>query len=126
MHLSSVRNVNADTNSVTFAFLAPTCQQQRCSPNGIRTLAHAPTPHAQLKNDDWGHSDNEDEDDVDDSKLSKTQYKKLHRLSVAELKQLVERPDVIEVHDVTAADPKLLVLLKVSRNSSTNCSIFSF
>ena len=63
---------------------------------------------------------------MDDSKLSKTQYKKLHRLSVAELKQLVERPDVIEVHDVTAADPKLLVLLKVSRNSSTNCSIFSF
>ncbi len=40
--------------------------------------------------------------------------KKLNRLSVAELKQLVNRPDVVEMHDVTARDPKLLVNLKVS------------
>ena len=28
------------------------------------------------------------------------------RLSVAELKQLVARPDVVEMHDVTARDPR--------------------
>lgn len=69
----------------------------------------------QLKSAEWGDSDNED--DVDESKLSKTALKKLNRLTVAELKQLVDRPDVIEVHDVTAADPKLLVLLKATRNT---------
>lgn len=37
----------------------------------------------------------------------------MNRLSVAELKQLVNRPDVVEMHDVTARDPKLLVYLKV-------------
>lgn len=31
--------------------------------------------------------------------------------------QLVARPDVVEMHDVTAQDPKLLVHLKATRNS---------
>ncbi|XP_075221871.1 splicing factor 3B subunit 2-like [Lycorma delicatula] len=50
-------------------------------------------------------------------KLSKRKLKKLTRLSVAELKQLVSRPDVVEMHDVTARDPKLLVQLKAHRNT---------
>ncbi|KAL7296497.1 hypothetical protein TKK_0009938 [Trichogramma kaykai] len=50
-------------------------------------------------------------------KLSKRKLKKLTRLSVAELKQLVARPDVVEMHDVTARDPKLLVQLKAHRNT---------
>lgn len=50
-------------------------------------------------------------------KLSKRKLKKLTRLSVAELKQLVGRPDVVEMHDVTARDPKLLVQLKAHRNT---------
>jgi splicing factor 3B subunit 2 len=41
----------------------------------------------------------------------------MNRLTVAELKQLVDKPDVIEVHDVTANDPRLLVLLKAARNT---------
>ncbi|CAG9836254.1 unnamed protein product [Diabrotica balteata] len=53
----------------------------------------------------------------DKSKLSKRKMKKLTRLSVAELKQLVQRPDVVEMHDVTARDPKLLVQLKAHRNT---------
>ena len=32
---------------------------------------------------------------------------------MAQLKQLVDRPDVVEMHDVTAQDPKLLIHLKV-------------
>lgn len=61
--------------------------------------------------------DMDDEKDDDKEKLSKRKLKKLTRLSVAELKQLVNRPDVVEMHDVTARDPKLLVQLKAHRNT---------
>ncbi|XP_050427617.1 splicing factor 3B subunit 2 [Adelges cooleyi] len=72
----------------------------------------------------------EDDDDDDDDKnkdgeqqpkgpdkLSRRQFKKVTRLSVAELKQLVARPDVVEMHDVTARDPHLLIQLKAHRNT---------
>lgn len=67
----------------------------------------------------------EEEDEFDDGedrkddkdRMSKRKMKKLTRLSVAELKQLVNRPDVVEMHDVTARDPKLLVQLKAHRNT---------
>ena len=59
----------------------------------------------------------EEKDDDDTPKLSKRKLKKLNRLSVAELKQLVSRPDVVEMHDVTAYDPRLLVHLKSTRNT---------
>merc|ERR1711971_722599 len=67
----------------------------------------------------------EDDDMLDDEvvnagdvpQLSKRKMKKLNRLSVAELKQLVSRPDVVEMHDVTARDPRLLVHLKPTRNT---------
>jgi len=52
-----------------------------------------------------------------DPKMSKRKLKKMNRLSVAELKQLVARPDVVEMHDVTARDPRLLVHLKSTRNT---------
>lgn len=39
------------------------------------------------------------------------------RLSVAELKRLVKKPEVVEWADVTATDPKLLVQLKSQRNT---------
>ena len=58
-----------------------------------------------------------DEEEEDKPKLSKRKLKQLNRLSVAELKQLVGRPDVVEMHDVTARDPRLLVHLKSTRNT---------
>jgi splicing factor 3B subunit 2 len=61
--------------------------------------------------------DSDDEEDTSLDTMSKTKLRKLNRLTVAELKQLVSRPDVVEVHDVTAADPKLLVHLKAHRNT---------
>ncbi|XP_062541641.1 splicing factor 3B subunit 2 isoform X3 [Armigeres subalbatus] len=71
--------------------------------------------------------DDDDDDDEDDAmdeeekdereRISKRKMKKLTRLSVAELKQLVARPDVVEMHDVTARDPKLLIQLKSHRNT---------
>ncbi|XP_075948656.1 splicing factor 3B subunit 2 isoform X4 [Anarhichas minor] len=64
-----------------------------------------------------------DSDDSDDDmrpdvpKLSKKKLRRMNRLTVAELKQLVARPDVVEMHDVTAHEPKLLVHLKATRNT---------
>lgn len=49
--------------------------------------------------------------------LSKSKQKKQNRLNVAELKQLVKRPEVVEWTDVSAPDPKLLVSLKSVRNA---------
>ena len=62
-------------------------------------------------------SEEEDKKGEQTNKLSKKKLKKQSRLTVAELKQIVERPDLVEMHDVTAMDPKLLVLLKSTRNS---------
>merc|ERR1712226_364020 len=70
-------------------------------------------PHM-LEDDDMVE---EEEPDENKDKLSKRKLKKLNRLSVAELKQLVSRPDVVEMHDVTAKDPNLLVSLKATRNT---------
>lgn len=53
------------------------------------------------------------------TKVSKKKKKLASRLSVAELKQLVPRPDVVEAHDVTSSDPRLLVSLKATRNTVT-------
>lgn len=52
-----------------------------------------------------------------ENKISKKKFKLASRLSVAELKQLVARPDVVEAHDVTSSDPRLLVTLKATRNT---------
>mmetsp|Transcript_34168 Transcript_34168/g.82770 ORF Transcript_34168/g.82770 Transcript_34168/m.82770 type:complete len:575 (+) Transcript_34168:213-1937(+) len=50
-------------------------------------------------------------------KLSAKQRRKMGRLSIAELKQLVPRPDVVGLHDCNSHDPKLLVHLKSYRNT---------
>lgn len=49
--------------------------------------------------------------------LSKKKARKLMRTTVAELKQHVNRPEVVEWVDVTASDPLLLVSLKSVPNS---------
>jgi len=67
-----------------------------------------------------GGEDSEPEEDIDPddlSKMSNRKRKQLMRLSVAELKAYVSRPDVVEVHDVTSHEPKLLVNLKATKNT---------
>jgi len=56
-------------------------------------------------------------EDGDEQAMSKKAKKKLKRLTIAELKQLVVKPEVIEQWDVTALDPRLLVHLKSYRNT---------
>ena len=48
-----------------------------------------------------GDSDEEDKQGESTDKISKKKLKKQSRLTVAELKQIVERPDLVEMHDVT-------------------------
>jgi hypothetical protein len=47
------------------------------------------------------------------AKLTKKQRKAMQLARISELKQATSRPDVVEVWDVTAPDPHLLVFLKV-------------
>ncbi|KAG5184257.1 proline-rich spliceosome-associated family protein [Tribonema minus] len=64
-----------------------------------------------------GGEEGEGEEGGGAGKLSRKARKLKSRLTVAELKQLVQRPDVVEAHDVTAADPRMLVHLKSYRNT---------
>jgi len=64
----------------------------------------------------------DDDDDSDDDRrnfkgLSKRQKRLRNRMSVAKLKTLVRRPDVVEACDTTAPNPELLVYLKAYRNT---------
>lgn len=59
----------------------------------------------------------EQKEEVKEEKLSKKKRKLQKRLPIAVLKQLVERPDLVELHDTCAADPFILMHLKSSRNT---------
>ncbi|KAK0496742.1 hypothetical protein EDD18DRAFT_1309277 [Armillaria luteobubalina] len=59
----------------------------------------------------------EGDSDAEQKPLSKKKQRKMARLTVAELKQLVKKPEVVEWTDVTAADPRLLLHLKSYRNT---------
>lgn len=68
------------------------------------------------------YSDDEDEDEemiqrAKDDGLTRRQRREASKLSVAELKQLVDRPEVVEYFDRDARDPRLLVYLKSYRNT---------
>ncbi|KAG8228616.1 hypothetical protein J437_LFUL009321, partial [Ladona fulva] len=80
-------------------------------------LKKVPKMDVDDSDEEGNDAEEEKKQEGEKSKLSKRKLKRLTRLSVAELKQLVSRPDVVEMHDVTARDPKLLVQLKAHRNT---------
>lgn len=53
----------------------------------------------------------------EEKKVSKRRMKQMTRITVAELKQKVTRPELVELHDVTAKDPLFLLHLKSTKNS---------
>lgn len=59
----------------------------------------------------------EEASDTEKKQMSKRKQKKMARLTVAELKQLVKKPEVVEWTDVSASDPRLLLHLKSYRNT---------
>ena len=70
-----------------------------------------------IKMVDKSDSSSSEEDEEEEKNMSWRKLRKLNKLTVAQLKQLVKKPEVVEWVDVTAADPKLLVHLKATRNS---------
>ena len=82
----------------------------------LNPVAEASTTEAKAKPAAADAADAEGEGEAGEEKMSRKKSRKLKRLSVAELKQLVARPEVVEQWDVTAADPRLLVMLKSYRN----------
>lgn len=67
--------------------------------------------------DDADIPDEEEEDaQRDEKKLSKKARKAQNKLSVAELKALVQKPETVEWTDTSASDPRLLVHIKSYRN----------
>mmetsp|Transcript_20162 Transcript_20162/g.41962 ORF Transcript_20162/g.41962 Transcript_20162/m.41962 type:complete len:632 (+) Transcript_20162:68-1963(+) len=63
-----------------------------------------------LNRDSEGQGD--DEEGEDQQSLSKRQLKNLLRPTIAQLKQSVAHPELVEAHDVTAPDPEFLTYLK--------------
>ncbi|PBP23777.1 splicing factor 3B [Diplocarpon rosae] len=66
--------------------------------------------------DDDDEIPDEDEDADKEAKLSKRKRKERDKLSVAELKALVPKPELVEWTDTSALDPRLLVQIKSYRN----------
>ena len=65
----------------------------------------------------------DDDDEIPDEdeeagqpKMSKKKRKEQNKLSVAELKALVEKPETVDWTDTSASDPRLLVHIKAYRN----------
>lgn len=58
-----------------------------------------------------------EDDEHPAAEMSKRKQRKANRLSVAELKRLVKKPEVVDWVDVSANDPKLLIEIKSHRNT---------
>ncbi|WFD37055.1 hypothetical protein MCUN1_003947 [Malassezia cuniculi] len=68
-----------------------------------------------LYSDDDVMSESDDEDD--ETPLSRKHRRLAQRMSVAELKQIVRKPEIVEWVDVASHDPQLLIHLKGYRNA---------
>lgn len=60
-----------------------------------------------------------------DQPVSRKKLRQMRRPSIANLKQSIDRPDVVEVWDATAPDPELLVYLKAYRNTVCSLTVLS-
>jgi splicing factor 3B subunit 2 len=70
-------------------------------------------PELYYENDDIPDADDEDETV---NKISKKQRKEMSRLSIAQLKAMVNKPELVEWTDVSSSDPQLLIEIKGYKN----------
>lgn len=68
--------------------------------------------HSSTTDTDGDDNNVDDENNDEFSNLSKRKLKDLLRPTVAQLKQRVSHPELVEAHDITAPDPEFLVYLK--------------
>ena len=66
--------------------------------------------------DDDDNIQGEDEEEETQKRLSKKARKAASKLSIAELKAIVRKPETVDWTDTSAQDPKLLVNIKSARN----------
>ena len=66
----------------------------------------------------WEDDENIPDEDDDDGKpkISRKQRKQMNKLSVAQLKSLVNRPELVEWTDVSSSNPQLLIAIKGAKN----------
>jgi len=83
----------------------------------IQVKSEDPSKGEVIYSDDEMAGETDSEAEAEKKPLSKKKQRKLNRLTVAELKQLVAKPEVVEWTDVSAADPRLLLHLKCYRNT---------
>ncbi|KAJ5635437.1 uncharacterized protein N7484_008750 [Penicillium longicatenatum] len=57
-----------------------------------------------------------DEENEQEPRISKKKRKEMNKLSVAELKAMVHKPEIVEWTDTSATDPRLLIQIKAHRN----------
>ncbi|KAH7073800.1 hypothetical protein BKA63DRAFT_534181 [Paraphoma chrysanthemicola] len=57
-----------------------------------------------------------DEEDDGKPKISKKQRKQMNKLSIAQLKSLVQKPELVEWTDTSSSDPQLLIAIKGAKN----------
>ena len=77
--------------------------------------ADAPAEKGEIYYSDEDEIPGEDEENTE-PKLSKKKRKEQNKLSVAELKALVNKPELVDWTDTSASDPRLLVHIKSYRN----------
>ncbi|KAJ2866824.1 hypothetical protein GGH94_001300 [Coemansia aciculifera] len=81
------------------------------------TAAVESRPNGDIASDEESDASDADKDGETAQQRSSRKQKKRSRISVAELKQVAPRPEVVEWTDVSARDPGLLVALKATRNT---------
>ena len=118
--LSNVPNVDGDDNELDLKLTAPGMEEY------LKIFEKFKPKDEVTENSDnkleWLYSDEEDEENEDEGNpkpetISKKKARRINRLSVAELKSLVKKPEIVEAVDTTSKDPRLLVHLKSYKNS---------
>jgi len=83
---------------------------------GAEGAAHTKSKEERI-DDELRQQSGEDAAGASSGDPSRRKQKAMERLSISDLKLLVSKPEVVELHDANSADPKLLVYLKSYRNA---------
>ncbi|KAF2491605.1 DUF382-domain-containing protein [Lophium mytilinum] len=118
-------DTDADLENAAFAFLDldpdnPLYQQFQDVFEKFDNVVGKDQPKEQEKPEiyyeDDDHIQDEEQEQQTEGKLSKKAKKALNKLSIAELKAIVSRPELVEWTDPSSSDPRLLIAIKSQRN----------
>lgn len=103
--------IGNNANEVTFLVTLTLHPRSHCSNYSIQWKAEdqadamEASEEADLKKKEVNGDDSDADENEEGGPLSKKKLKKVSRLSVAELKQLVDKPDVVEVRRYVSSTP---------------------